>query len=114
MRADHRSASFLLVLVTHSKKQLSIVFSSLTFNSAGDDAFDDALLGEGVEDDDGDDGEDEHCHKCSHIARAVAALEILHGDGDGAILTADDEIGQEIVVPDPHGVEYRDGDGDGL
>ena len=36
--------------------------SPLSLHSAGDDALDDAFLGDGVEDDDGDDGEDEHCH----------------------------------------------------
>ena len=36
--------------------------SPLSLYRACDDALDDAFLGDGVEDDDGDDGKDEHCH----------------------------------------------------
>ena len=55
----------------------------LALHSTGGDAFDDVLLGEHVDDDDGDDAEHDDCHGGAQVNGAVASLQILDVDGDG-------------------------------
>ena len=55
----------------------------LSFDGAGEDAFDDVFLADQVEDDDGDDGQDQAAHHRAHVHRAVPALQVLDGDAHG-------------------------------
>ena len=88
-----------------------MMMASLPLDCAGNDALDDVLLAGHVEDDDGDDGDDDAGHHGCQLHTAIAAAEILDGHGDGAVfLDIQHQRGQEVVVPDPHGLQNGGGD----
>ena len=73
------------------------------------------LLAAEVEDDDGDDAHENESHGCTQVHRAVATLEVLDVDGDGTILIdVQHEVGQEVVVPNPHDLQNTHGNEGGL
>ena len=88
-----------------------LVVLRLTLDSACHDALDDVLLAGHVQDDDGDDGNDDAGHHGGQLHAAITAAEVLDGHGDGAVfLDVQHQRGQEVVVPDPHGLQNGGGD----
>ena len=88
-----------------------LVVLRLTLDSACHDALNDVLLAGHVQDDDGDDGNDDAGHHGGQLHAAIAAAEVLDGHGDGAVfLDVQHQRGQEVVVPDPHGLQNGGGD----
>ena len=75
----------------------------LALDGAGGHALDDVLLAEHVHDDDGQNCHHDDGHGSAQVNGAVAALQVLDMDGDGAVLgDIQDQVGEQIVVPDPH------------
>ena len=75
------------------------------------DAADDIFLPEEIKNDDWYHRENQHCHKTAEVGLTVRARHReLNRDGNGASVAAEDQIGEKIVVPDPHSVEDADGD----
>ena len=75
----------------------------LPFNRAGCDTLDDVLLAGKVEDDHRNDAQQNQCHGRAEVDRAVASLQILDVDRDRPVLVdIQHQIGQQIVIPDPH------------
>ena len=71
--------------------------------------------GADVDNDDGDDAEHNDRHGCAQVNGAVAALQILDVDGDGHVFGAvQHQVGQQVVVPDPHGLKDTHGNEGGL
>ena len=83
----------------------------LALDSAGHDAFNDVFLAGDVQQDDGDDGDDDAGHHGGQLHAAITAAEVLDGHGDGAVLLdVQHQRGQQVVVPDPHGLQNGGGD----
>ena len=75
----------------------------LSFDRTCDYAFDDMLLAEKIEYDNRDYSKHEHRHKAAHIGIAVCALHCnLNCNGDCLVIRAQNEIREQIVVPNPH------------
>ena len=86
-----------------------------SFDGACHDSLDNVLLAGKIEDDDRDDRQDDQCHNRAEVNLPVAAVEILDVDRDGAVLLdVQHKVGQQIVVPDPNGLEDADRDKRGL
>ena len=84
---------------------------ALTFDRAGCDTLDDVLLAGKVEDDHRYDAQQDQRHGRAEVDRAVASLQVLDVDRDGPVLVdVQHQIGQQIVVPDPHDLQNADRD----
>ncbi|MPM52772.1 hypothetical protein SDC9_99535 [bioreactor metagenome] len=78
---------------------------------SGDHATDDVALRGQVEHDDRNHRQYQHTHHGSHVHGTVSAPQILDGDRDGLVpLQVEGEVGQQVVVPQPHHLEDPDGD----
>ncbi len=87
----------------------------LSLDGARNNALNDVLLAGDVQQDDGDDGDDDAGHHGSQLYPAIAATEILDRHGDGAVFfDVQHQGGQQVVVPDPHGLQDSGGDHGGF
>ena len=85
--------------------------TSLALDSTCHNALDDVLLAGHIQDDDGDDGNDDAGHHGGQLHTTVATTEVLDGHGDGAVLLdVQNQGGQQVVVPHPHGFQNGGGD----
>ena len=79
----------------------------LSLNCSLTDTTDDIFLTEEIEDNDGYHRENQHRHKAAEIGLSVCTRHRkLNGDGYGAPVASQNQIGEQIVVPDPHGVQH--------
>ena len=88
----------------------SFVFPS-ALDGAGNNALNDILLAGQIQHDDRDDGDHDAGHHRAHLHAAVAAAEVLDRHRNGTVfLDIQHQRRQEVVVPDPHGLQNRSGD----
>ena len=93
----------------------NIAAARSALDGAGGHAFDDVLLAGEVEHHHGDDAGEDQCHGGAQVHGAVTAFQILDVDGDGHVLgTVQHQVGQQVVVPDPHDFQNTHGDHGGL
>ena len=60
-------------------------------------------------------GKHKHCHKSAPVDRAVCALHCyLYCYRQGLVSAAEYQVGEQIIVPYPHGVQNGNGYGCGL
>ena len=91
-------------------------FSHLALNCTGYHALDNVLLTGQIEDDNRDYGQYQQCHHGTQILCTVRTYQVLYYNRYGLVIStqADHQIRQQIVVPDPHGIQNGYGDGCGL
>ena len=88
---------------------------ALSLYSPGSHSFYDVLLTENVNNDNRHDAEHDHRHGGAQIHRAIAALQVLHVNGNGHIFGAvQNQVGKQVIVPHPHGLQNTHGDQGGL
>ena len=88
----------------------------LALHGAGDHALDDVALAQEIDNDDGQYCQDDAGHHGAHLHGAVAAPEVLDQNGDGHITlgAVQHQVGQQVVVPYPHGLQDTHGDQGGF
>ena len=69
-----------------NSRWVKISYGNLALHRAGSDALDDVLLAEQVDNDDGQNGHHDDRHGRAQIHGAIATLQVLDVDGDGAVL----------------------------
>ena len=108
-------------LLTGSNIPLFLILITLSFyflalNCTGYHALDNVLLTGQIEDDNRNHGQYQQCHHGTQILCTVRTYQALYYNRYGLVIStqADHQIRQQVVVPDPHGIQDGYGDGSRL